>query len=387
MTIQFSFSVVLLLTGIVAGLLAMLILLTEKANKRANRLIAGLVLVCVGTLLHNFLLAAGIYNNYPFLYFLPVIASLGVGPLLFLYINSLTGIKKIPASHTLLHLLPMILQCLAYMLCFVQNTADKYLLYIDVYEPWLNPVQIIGTYISIGLYGYLSWSTLHQFKTALSDFYTDSHIMVLGWLRKLLLLFLGHYALSIVFILVAYLFKTETPFFLSDITRSVIIFVIAIFASRQNSLLLIRKNVQEVNKLKNEQPGLVQPSPPAETFGQEEFTDKPKEVNAALLQQIIALVEEEQLYLNEELTVADVASKLGYSARTISFTVNNGLQKSFSLFINEYRVQLFKERKLSGKYDHLSIMGLAYDCGFNSKSTFNRMYKEITGAAPKNLSA
>jgi AraC-like DNA-binding protein len=383
MTIQFSFNVVLLFVGIVTGLLTALILLAEKANKAANKYLAALLLISVCTLLHNFFVETGIYSNYPFLYFLPVILSLGVGPLLYLYINRLTAAKEMQPSQMLLHLLPMIIQWLVYCFCFVQSISAKYRIYTEVYEPILNPLQTIANYLSVGIYGYLSWKILARFKTSLSAFYTDGNVLALGWLGRLLRGFMLHYALSVIAIMVAYLFKTDAPHLLSDITRCIIIFVIAFFAIRQNSLLNIQLDIQLVNE--PEEKTLQQiTAPTPETIPKTQASSKA--INALLLQQIINLVEKEQLYLNEELTVADVAAKLGCSAKTISCTVNNGLQKSFSLFINEYRVNLFKERKLSGLYDQLSIMGLAYDCGFNSKSTFNRMYKEITGTAPKNLS-
>ncbi|MFN0082820.1 MAG: helix-turn-helix domain-containing protein, partial [Ferruginibacter sp.] len=191
----------------------------------------------------------------------------------------------------------------------------------------------------------------------------------------------------IVFVVISYSFHLSENYFPSDFIRGLIIFTIAAYAVRQPTLSCIQSNIHSTKE--DEAPNQEQVVP--ETIDLEIATDiiepekptRPKEVNAELVQKIIDTVETEKLYLNEELTIADLAKKLGYSSKTISHNINNGLQKSFSLFINEYRVNLFKEKKASGKYDQLSIMGLAYDCGFNSKSTFNRIFKEITGCSPK----
>ncbi len=57
-------------------------------------------------------------------------------------------------------------------------------------------------------------------------------------------------------------------------------------------------------------------------------------------------------------------------------------QKNFYSYINAFRVEEFKERVVSQKYTHLTILAIALDCGFNSKSTFNRIFKQATGITP-----
>ena len=184
--------------------------------------------------------------------------------------------------------------------------------------------------------------------------------------------------------IVSYSFNISQNYFPSDLIRCVVIFTIAVYAANQTTLSRVQKNIQTVATYPPNDSIEIDEKESADiTTIQEPKIEKPKEINSQLLNKIVETVEADQLYLNEELTIADLANILGYSTKTISYTINNGLQKSFSLFINEYRVNLFRERKSSGNYEHLSIMGLAYDCGFNSKSTFNRIFKEITGSAPK----
>ncbi|MEO1714227.1 MAG: helix-turn-helix domain-containing protein, partial [Bacteroidota bacterium] len=68
--------------------------------------------------------------------------------------------------------------------------------------------------------------------------------------------------------------------------------------------------------------------------------------------------------------------------REVSQAINQGLDCSFIDFVNQYRVQAFKERVEKGEASHLSLLGLALESGFNSKSTFNRVFKKLEGISP-----
>jgi AraC-like DNA-binding protein len=288
------------------------------------------------------------------------------------------------------HLVPVIAQFLFFLIAFLQNPGCKYEIYSQLYNPFVSPLQNIGAYISVSMYVYLSFKEISFYKKQLNYFYSNSNQIALQWLQKLLYVFIFYYLLSIFFIIISYSFHISENYFPSDHIRCFIIFIIAFFALRQNSLINIQENIRSVQNAEKELPAAITVEEPAvdkaikpENTIITELPLKIKEINTDILNRIIAVVEEEKLFLNEELTIADVAGKIGYSTKTISHTINNGLNKSFSLFINEYRVNLFKEKRSSGQFSHLSIMGLAYDCGFNSKSTFNRIYKEITGSSPK----
>ncbi len=106
---------------------------------------------------------------------------------------------------------------------------------------------------------------------------------------------------------------------------------------------------------------------------------------AAIQQAALALVksmEADTLYLNPALTVDAVAQRTGLPAKTISYVLNQHLQKSFNEFVNHYRVEAFKVKMQQPGADNLTIAGLAFDCGFNSLATFQRTFKQVTGMSP-----
>ena len=93
-------------------------------------------------------------------------------------------------------------------------------------------------------------------------------------------------------------------------------------------------------------------------------------------------MENEKLYLNPELTMSDLADHLNTHNSLISNVINAGFQKNFNDFVNGFRVEIFKEKIINPKLRHLTLLAIAFDCGFNSKSTFNRAVKKATDKMP-----
>ncbi|MBK8368225.1 MAG: AraC family transcriptional regulator [Bacteroidetes bacterium] len=119
------------------------------------------------------------------------------------------------------------------------------------------------------------------------------------------------------------------------------------------------------------------------TFFQEQEKYKNKEMEQKTQQQIeqsFSIIVEKELFLNPNLTLADTAKQLNVSKHTLSQYINEKLGKSFSILINEYRVE--KAKKLLQTPSAYSIESLGYDSGFNSKSTFFTSFKKATGLTP-----
>ena len=87
-------------------------------------------------------------------------------------------------------------------------------------------------------------------------------------------------------------------------------------------------------------------------------------------------------YLNPDLSLKDLAEGMGLPPYQISQLINESLQTNFYDLINQYRISTFKERVINPKYSHMSILGIALDCGFNSKSGFYKVFKKQTGMSP-----
>ncbi|WP_429398996.1 ABC transporter permease [Mucilaginibacter lappiensis] len=89
-----------------------------------------------------------------------------------------------------------------------------------------------------------------------------------------------------------------------------------------------------------------------------------------------------RLYEDAELTLTTLAVKLVIHPHDLSRIINLGLDKNFSDFINEFRVREVVGKMQDPAFDNLTLLGIAYESGFNSKTTFNRVFKEMTGKTP-----
>jgi YesN/AraC family two-component response regulator len=98
---------------------------------------------------------------------------------------------------------------------------------------------------------------------------------------------------------------------------------------------------------------------------------------------IETLIQEEKWYQNSELTLLDLAKKLGTNVSVISKTINQGFQMNFNDCINSYRIKAVKNSLAGGEHKNSTLLGIAFDSGFNSKATFNRAFKKNTGKTPK----
>ncbi|WP_431134671.1 helix-turn-helix domain-containing protein [Psychroserpens mesophilus] len=101
-----------------------------------------------------------------------------------------------------------------------------------------------------------------------------------------------------------------------------------------------------------------------------------------LKKELLAYFEEEEPFLNPQLSLKFVADVLELNTNKISYLINKVFNLNFNEFVNSYRLNHFKTIALDSKNSHLTILGLAYDSGFNSKSVFNTYFKKIEDVTP-----
>lgn len=103
---------------------------------------------------------------------------------------------------------------------------------------------------------------------------------------------------------------------------------------------------------------------------------------STLKQKLEEILYQNQIYLNQELSLAELAKQIDTSDKKLSTLLNQNLETNFYDYINSFRIAAFKKGVSEGKLKHLSIVGLALQCGFKSKSSFYRAFKKETGVSP-----
>lgn len=101
-----------------------------------------------------------------------------------------------------------------------------------------------------------------------------------------------------------------------------------------------------------------------------------------LQDQLEALMRNEKLYTDPDLTLPKLADKLNIRVHELSWLLNNGMGRNFYQYINQLRVEKAKELLHSERHEHLSILAIGFEAGFNSKTAFNSAFKKTTGATP-----
>ena len=94
------------------------------------------------------------------------------------------------------------------------------------------------------------------------------------------------------------------------------------------------------------------------------------------------LAENKKAFLNSELTIDQLALEIGVSKHNLSETINSAFQKNFYDFVNSYRVEDFKQRIKNPEFANYSLIAVAFESGFSSKSSFNTIFKKYTGTTP-----
>ena len=110
-----------------------------------------------------------------------------------------------------------------------------------------------------------------------------------------------------------------------------------------------------------------------------------QEVLQELADRLQRSMKTEKLFTQPDLSLHALAQAFEVKPYLITESLNQILGKSFKQFINEYRLAEVKEMLASNQFENFTLLGIAYEAGFNSKASFNRVVKQMTGKSPKEL--
>lgn len=127
--------------------------------------------------------------------------------------------------------------------------------------------------------------------------------------------------------------------------------------------------------------------PPAQVSTKSPATELSVQTVQQVTDALAKAMNQDRLYLDPELTTDKLGLHLQLNAKLMSAVLNQHIGKNFNAYINEYRIDEVKRRLLDTTYEHLTLTGIAFDCGFNSQATFQRTFKQVTGTSPREFVA
>jgi AraC-like DNA-binding protein len=349
------------LGGVGLAFFLTLLLLSKKNKTIADYLLAGwLFFITLHLLLFYFWHA----ELYPGLLGMAFPLPLVHGPFLYLYTIALTRGRMKTIS--LLHFLPAI-AVLIYMIPFLSLPAEQKL---EVFRnrgaghEVFNMVRSIANISSGILYIILSSIALYKHRKAIVQEFSSTEKINLQWLQYLT------YWLGAIWVCVI-LGQEEAIF----VTVVLFILFIGYFGIRQASIFHSSGSDPD-NEPKND--------------ATEDTSGKPKyqksglsnESSESLHRNLLQIMSDQKFFRESELSLTDLAKRLNTQPNYLSQVINEREGKNFYDFINTMRVEEFMRLASSPESRKYTLLGLAQECGFNSKSSFNRYFKKVTGKSP-----
>jgi AraC-like DNA-binding protein len=389
---------VLFLLGAAQGVFLALVLAgMKRGNRVANRFLIFLLLLFSIDLVSGFLSITYAYRQYPGLIGVASPLVFLYGPLVYFYVKTLTEPQRQVRQWKLFaHVIPVILLYIYLIPVFQLDPVTKGEAWffenshLRNYSPIVDPILYVVIFQIAG-YLILALRLLKVHSKNIRQTFSSLEGINLNWLRYLIMVFFC--------LLLMYVFHTVFSQFYGAYKKSEfilylmiagVIYVMGYKGIRQPEIFTsLETSAAPESSVSNNHNNKLEATPETpQSAGEAGQTEKYKksaltsEQSDTILAQLTCCMEKDKPYLEMGLTLPMIAKMLDISQHHLSQVINEKLGKSFFDFINEYRVQETKKALFSSKAERFSILGIAMDAGFNSKSAFYTAFKKHTGMTP-----
>jgi len=295
-------------------------------------------------------------------------------PTIYFYLKALTNRDFKLDKKMAWHYLPYAIYFFSNLAVFlmgseVVNKVEKFR-----YAYNINGLEYLLIWISYGIYFYLSLKLYKGYRTWLVNFYSETDSIGLIWVRNFIYLIIAGEVFRLIWHLID-LVLGDLPFeqdwWWHLFTVGIIVYV-AIRAYYQHTEIRLQYHPQEESAQSVDPITSQNPSNPS---ANPEWT--------ILKSQILVLFEQDKIFLDPNLSLGDLALRLKTNTSVLSAAINQGFDKNFNDFVNQYRIDEFLRKIKDPQNSHLTLLAVALDSGFNSKSTFNRAFKKMMGTSPR----
>ena len=353
--------------SIAQGLFVLTLLwLKTPVNRTAGYLFMTLLGIMIITNFDFLLTSTPLYLSIPGVFGVSFGMRFLIGPVLYFYARSVTDPEFQWKPKYLLHFIPYLINLSLNIPLFLMDHETK-LYYINIFLAGslrfrtIDIILIAAQNLHLFIYIFLSLAWIKKVLITYGDVpYLIEMKKRINWLRSLIICF--SILLGVIFTIVLFIIIHKRYIPVANKLYTVITSAIIYFIAYK--LIL--------------DPGLISP----------DFVKKYKAVKQLEKDQdefiirLKSLMEEKKIFTNAGLKLSELARALELTPHQLSRLINEKVSKSFNDMVNEYRVEEFIRRINDPKYKSYSVYGIAMDVGFNSKSSFNSIFKKITGKTP-----
>jgi AraC-like DNA-binding protein len=360
------------IAGIAQSLLIVFIILVMKKNRRANIFYALFIIVFSSSIIPP-LFHPGI--NLAAIYIFTLISVSGTavsGSLLYFYSGFITDTIERFNLRTSVHFLPffvamgLLLAVLDPSVPFPEQSLRQKIFGASIFG---------SSILTAFIYTAVTFIRLKSYERQTRNYFSDFQRANVGWLRKVLgisLTFMGAWNIGFWIMLLGIRQHFEAGIYIHFFLFMAIIFITAYYISNQPELFRDSLEMKEALSLTGKN-------------GRQKYARQNigEAAQKKYLHELEEFIEREKPFLNENLTIKDLAQMTKIPVHHLSIVINNRRKMNFYAFINEYRVnEAIRILDENPDMTDASILSVAFRAGFNSKSTFNDAFKKVTGKTP-----
>ena len=365
--------VTVLAIGAIQSLFFALLLMNKKGKTLADKILTIWLLIVFVQISANYLEFAGYYEKFPHLIGSTSSFIFLYGPLLYFYVKISISPQARFRPGYLFHFIPFLLYNVLLLPFYLLKSPEKLIYYNEVIKAGSSTIlsfALICKTITLPVYLIWVFMLLRAHRKDVQKYFSDIENVDLKWLRflvgSLFILSLVVLVVTIMKLGMEIAFETESYIFAA---ATIWVFALGYYGLKQTPIF-------------TNTPGKAESS----------AADKPKiryeknkltESEAIRYQDLlIDYMEKEKPFLKHKVTLQEVASAIRIPTHHLSQVLNDKLNQNFFDFINSYRIKTLKGKLKDPANRHLTILGIALDSGFNSKASFNRIFKKHTGHTP-----
>lgn len=359
--------------GIAQSFFAMFLLLSKRPGVFSDRLLAVWFFIIGVSMLESYLyLFCGLKNT-----------SSGAviytyGPVLYLYVKTVIFEKPKLRLHDIVHFFPVIFVLLISLL----KPEYAYVYYTTYDDTELIKEAIYGLTFIVLMYYYIvkTFSLLNKHTRNIDNnfSYKSSHIS-LKWIKYLSIVFSITFTITIVMSVFDFYNRTHIAEYFFIVSFTLIAFSYSYFSFKQP---LIYKRISDLRYDEDIELAKINIDKQAKKQPKYERSGLKEEDSKLYLEKILNHLKNDKPYLNGDLTINEMSETLNIPKHFITQIINEKLNKNFYTLINEYRLEAVKSMIVDPEYNRFTLLAMAYECGFNSKSSFNNIFKKLTGKTP-----
>lgn len=368
-----NFLTLLITIGLFQGLfLGLALIIINKGNRRANKTMGLMIITFSLSVSHVAIIKLGLIDSLSHLMMTGYPLLFVFGPLLLLYVKFLTNPKfKFDISY-FYHFIPF-LALIIYLLpvFYINSTAEKIML-LNTWDEWagfldyvISPLQSIHFLIYI----YFVHREVKIHNETIKNLFSSVEGINLKWIQKIFIISLS--CILFYFFLTLLGIFGMREFFKAyggeaiALAVSLAIYLTGYFALRQPEIIILEPKCEATEPdIKPDQ----------------QLLDEEK--SRIILGKLETYMEMEKPYLNNLINIKELSSQTGILSHHISFVLNKHLQLNFFDFINKYRISSACKKLSDPEYSSSTILEIAYEVGYNSKSAFNTAFKKFTNITP-----